>query len=308
MASLDTIPQEIQDQVFAMLSLQDKAAVSKMNRRMHAAVIPSMYRTIELAWAFPRTPVLNRSPDCAALLRTLKDKADYAGRVTTLRLKNAPLPTRTVMDLLNYTPKLSTFEYHAYLPSSCTPLDLDDLQMGLSHVNTTLENLCIRYNVYADEALDVESLSTVLSGSLGTLRSFSKLTHVNISPLILFGRTAPNTAQPLAQLLPPGLQRLTLNDDLWGWDSFYKWSARDLLDVLGAFLGTKENDNSGAWRTATPSLREVSITIQGHGRVWVCTWESEERAELRAFGELESPRCYVMADEDEDEDYSEEEP
>lgn len=180
----------------------------------------------------------------------------------TLRFKNAGSAEKTIGVILQQTPNLTTLECDFYIPSSQCSLDLEELADGLSHIAHTVQSLTITYELYPDEALDVESLNSVLSGSLRALPSFTALTELNISPFLLFGEASPDSVPPLAQLLPPNLTRLVLNDCLFGYDALSHWWEEDLklFAAIKGFLGVDDSDNT--WRSATPHLREVVLDMR----------------------------------------------
>ncbi|KAM5383478.1 hypothetical protein ACJZ2D_002171 [Fusarium nematophilum] len=93
------------------------------------------------------------------------------------------------------------------------------------------------------------------------LRGMNALTDLDISFPLLYGQIHPKDAQPLAEVLPPSLKRLTINDDLWHYDAFYEWQGEPPMALLRTFL-------DGGWRTATPELTEFELDKMGNGWIW----------------------------------------
>lgn len=170
--------------------------------------------------------------------------------LTALRLDAIVAPAGAIEFVLRCTPSLESLVYDCKLPSSCSPLNLTTLREGLDHVRNTLAHLVIRYEIEADEAVDPVTLTSVTTGSLGPLDGLTALENLEISPFVLLGQVPPQTAAPLAAVLPARLKRLVLNDDLWLYDAFETWRGEQMEALLMDFFA------GGAWKTATPLLEE----------------------------------------------------
>lgn len=133
--------------------------------------------------------------------------------------------------------------------SSQPTLDCTTLARALTQVRSTLQTLVIRHDIHADEALDVESTSVVLGGSLGSLKNYFYLHTLNISLGVLLGEAHSDTEwSRLGDVLPPNLMHLTINDDLWGFSPF-PTTGYETMSPLRAFL-TGERKVLGEWNDA----------------------------------------------------------
>jgi hypothetical protein len=210
---------------------------------------------------------------------TMSLREAFVTKITTLRLKQSfALPT-TLGILLQHTPALTTLEYHLVLASTKTPLDCALLRNTLHPFRSTLKDLSIRCNAFANEAVEVEQLGTIRR-ALGPLRDFEALTTFNVSFAVLYGQARIGEYLPLADMLPPNLQNFTINDDFWGFDAFH-WSGQqfeqdlrvyltdismkvDLPDSADATYDIEWHDSGKepGWKTGTPHLKGV-----------VCDWQ-----------------------------------
>jgi hypothetical protein len=210
-----------------------------------------------------------------------------AASLTTLQLESTAAPAGAVEFLLRQTPNLQSLVYDCKLASSCSPLDLRALRRGLSHVRDTLARLVVRFDIFADEALDPESLVSVTSGSLGPLRDMAALEDLEVCLGVLFGQAEPEEAPPLAHVLPPGLKRLVVNDDLWNYSSWYRWEGEPFGAVLMTFF-------AGACRIATPALGEFVLDVREYGYMGYEYWAAEGNIEkLQQLLEGQGIRCLI---------------
>jgi hypothetical protein len=172
------------------------------------------------------------------------------------------------------------------------------LKQGLEHVRLTLADLTIRYSIFADEALDVESLSYVLHSSLGTLAAFSSLTGLHISLAVLFGQVSPPNAPPLASVLPPHLQRLTFFDDIWDYNAYYQWiDGIEIMALLRVFLEGAPGEEP-CWKEATPELKVFVLDMSNNG--WAVELSQKNIWDLKRMAETQEIICEVLEPLDSD--------
>jgi hypothetical protein len=220
--------------------------------------------------------------------------------LSSLKLHSSFAAAGTLERLLQSSRNLSTLFYECFLPSSRSPLDLDVLKQGLDHVRLTLADLTIRYSLFADEALDVENLRRVLTGSLGTFAAFPSLTGLHISLGVLFGQISPSDAPPLASVLPPHLQRLTIFDDLWSYNAYYEWiDGIAMMALFRVFLqGAPEEEP--CWKEAVPELKVFVLDMSNNG--WAVELSQEDIQELKQIAEAQGITCEVLEPLDSDDE------
>ncbi|KAG6364026.1 hypothetical protein INS49_009129 [Diaporthe citri] len=210
-----------------------------------------------------------------------------AASLTTLHLNDTRARPGAVEFLLRHTPNLQSLVYVCSLPSSSSPLDLVALRQGLEHVRDTLTHLSIRFDIFADEGLDPRNLAAVLRGSLGPLGSMTALEDINVPLALLLGQVTPQTAAPLADVLPSRLKRLTINDDLWNYDAFNTWEPEHVGSLLTAFF-------AGPCKTATPRLEDFVLDMWENSWVSYECWDDEDKKEaLQELTESQGIRCEI---------------
>lgn len=143
------------------------------------------------------------------------------------------------------------------------------------------------------------------------------LPALNISLGVLFGQSRIDSIPSLVAVLPPHLQHLTINDDLWGFDAF-KWTGPGVLAVLRTFLdGGRRLDGewnkecwqgedvpweSGAtsnWEFATPELQEFVLDIRENVSGYPY-WELAATKEVvRQACDSQGLRCSILQGEEE---------
>lgn len=213
--------------------------------------------------------------------------------LTSLRLDCITAAADAVEWLLRHTPNLQSLVYDCKLASSVSPINLTTLRQGLDHISGTLKHLVIRYDIEADEALESVTLVSVTTGSLGNLDGMAALEDLEISPFVLLGQVTPRVAAPLAAILPRGLRRLVLTDDLWLYDAFHTWTAESVEALLVEFFA---GGGCGAYKTATPLLEEFVMELTQEKRsvglpLYVYWGDEANRARLRRLVEGQGVRC-----------------
>jgi hypothetical protein len=207
-------------------------------------------------------------------------------RLTTLRLMNTSAPACTVEFILRQTPNLQSLVYDCKAPTGRV-LVLPDLEQALDHVRATLTRLVIRFDPGGSL-----SVAALVMGTLGSLSRLPALKNLEISLGLLFGQTvAPESAPALSDVLPAGLKRLTITDDLLEFFEFEKWRGEPTGAPLKDFFG-------GAWKSSTPLLKKFVLDLRRNGGVSK-HWEQEgNREELRQLVKSQGIRCSVLWDAD----------
>ncbi|KAF6800147.1 F-box domain protein [Colletotrichum sojae] len=173
-----------------------------------------------------------------------------ATNLTSLRLRETKTTVRTIEFVLRQTPNLKSLFYHRI----SSYLELSELRKALDHVRVSLSYLEVRYGMI-DEP-DPENLATLFAGRLGSLASFAALEELNISFAVLYGHDRPPPwGSSLAELLPSGLRRLTMNCDLEGYHTFEDWN----FGEVGGETTVLEAYARNGWKTATPHLEELTV-------------------------------------------------
>lgn len=290
MTSLLHLAPELKGSVCASLTARDLAALCRTCRSLRALALPLLYRKIVITWDeedVTRDPTLLT---VAALVRALTDRPECAALVKSVNLVSTAAP-EVVEHFLQHTRQLCHLQYHCMLPSSQTALSLDALRSGLDHVSKTLTHLTFHYEIEVDMAVDVTTIRDLLYGSLGSLRSMEALTHLDISLLVLFGQIDPDDAPPLAELLPPRLRRLTINDELWGYDAFRDWEGESVFAALDSLFG-----RGAACKAATPDLQEFVLDFRDSG--WYGEGYQPERLDqIQSMCEAQGIDCLILTSE-----------
>lgn len=214
-----------------------------------------------------------------------------AASLTTLQLNNTCALPGAVEFLLRHTPNLQSLVYNCKLPSSSSPFDVPALRKGLDHVRGTLSRLAVRFEIFADEALDPPSLLAVVRGSLGPLDFLTALEDLDVSLGVLLGQVEPRGAAPLAHVLPPGLKRLVINDDLWHYEAFDTWEGEPVGALLMDFFAR-------GCKATTPHLEEFVLDMRTHNYMSCEYWDEDEGKEaLRRLVESQGIRCSIRDEE-----------
>ncbi|KAF6840581.1 F-box domain protein [Colletotrichum musicola] len=186
-------------------------------------------------------------------------KPPNATSLTSLRLREAETTARTIEFVLRQTPNLQSLSYHRITRL----LQLSELRKALNLVRGSLSYLEVRYDITNEP--DPENLLNLFTGSLGSLASFAALEELNISFAVLYGHDRPPPwGSPLADLLPSGLRRLTMNCDLEGYHTFEDWN----FGEVGGETTVLEAYARDGWKTATPHLEELTVDWQDAYTFW----------------------------------------
>ena len=227
-------------------------------------------------WPFPQVPV--------------------ASTLTKLQLRRSPALPETLDLLLSTTPNLQSLDYDLFIPANQAPLSLDTLRKALDHIRTTIKHLSVKWEIFHDPddyfgGVNVSPFGIELTmaciGALGSLREFPALLTLETSLAVLYGQEQETRETALSEILPPNLERFTLLDDLWEFETF-NWSDLEVLQILRKFLtGDKKHkewfneerkkyevnwtvDSEPGWKSATPRLSEMIVDFRRRG------WSSSE--------------------------------
>jgi hypothetical protein len=211
-------------------------------------------------------------------------------------------------------PKLRTFVLRLMCPAPYhLPFDLGIMQKGLEHLRSTLSHLVFRIDIYSSIQGKASEVTDVCTGSLSFLRNFTALTTLETSLPLLFGdpKTANKQGHVLAEVLPPNLQELIIADDLWHVIMFVWTTTVWTMDVFKQFFsGERLSESSryidmdeevvwnkagrGAWKDATPNLREFVFDIRKNVQLSDYWDEGRVREELRLTCEKQGIKCRVL--------------
>lgn len=208
--------------------------------------------------------------------------APRAASLATLCFGSTAAPAASITFLLQHTPNLRSLVYNCRGPSS---LDMSELRAGLDYVSSTLAHLEVGHTVQLQLTLP----DLVVRGSLGSLAGFAALEDLRVSLGLLFGQVAPPGATPLADVLPPRLKRLTINDDLSTHCAFHEWLGEPTMALLGDFF-------DGSWKAATPWLGEFVLDMRRSAwmphEYWI---EGGKQDELRRLVESQGVQCTMLS-------------
>ncbi|KAH7378311.1 hypothetical protein BKA66DRAFT_149279 [Pyrenochaeta sp. MPI-SDFR-AT-0127] len=260
-------------------------------------------------------------------------QAPNAEKLTTLRLVRSSISPAVISLMLQQTPNLTTFEYDTFNGFS-VPLDLSAIRDALLHVCDSLAHLSIRYDMHQeDENYPPQDVIGVTFGSIGPLRDFPALTTLSASLGVLFGSDDVRHGQTpkLADFLPPGLQCLTITDDMWMYNDFQQYFEDvDAMSILRTYLTGEtagyrwrgasgyqhggDNWNGGlgysniiwtvshepGWKGATPGLKKFVYDLRTRGHLTFAYWNHPRpREELERVCKWQGIECEVLF-EDED--------
>jgi hypothetical protein len=322
MASFASLPTELKDAIIAELPQRDLFNLTLASKDLRKVAQLALYRNIPFTCSRGSKAYLR----VAALLRRLQDDSSLGSQIKEIDLRtrdygalfaeqrSASLPDvpRTLGLLIQSSPSLTKLAYYCSLPSAETPLNCILLREKLHPLRHSLKHLTLRCEVFDDNSDDFQSMNSILKGSLDSLREFEALTTLNICLAILYGQTHKVNVPLLANLMPPHLQHLTINDDLWGFDAFI-WEGVDITEVLREFLtGESKNkaewndaeerwdvtwkrDGEPGWKKSTPELKEFVLDMRCRQYEFYDFWdEPTHRDALKRDVEAQGIRCSIL--------------
>lgn len=208
--------------------------------------------------------------------------APRAASLATLCFGSTAAPAGSIRFLLRHTPNLGSLAYNCRGPDS---VDMSELRAGLDYVSSTLAHLEVGHTVQ----LQLPLPHMVVRGSLGSLAGFAALEDLRVSLGLLFGQVAPPGATPLADVLPPRLKRLAINDDLSTHCAFHEWLGEPTMALLSDFF-------DGSWKAATPCLGEFVLDMRRSAwmphEYWI---EGGKQDELRRLVESQGVQCTMLS-------------
>jgi hypothetical protein len=280
---------------------------------LHLLYLPNM-STLDLTAITDASDLYHHSRQISNTNFWPLDNIPTARNFTALHLRRSEISLNTLEGLLAQTPKLRELRYDCFKPFSSGKLDLTTLRAGLEHVRSTLTHLTVRCEMYIDEDGDgIEEIESVTSGRLGSLQDFTELTTLSVSCAVLFGESdvTPGHEWQLASVLPLRLQKLTIYDDLWGFDSFGLPEGVPRLTMFEEFFkgGTLGSTTAFSqtprvqqtklkhFRSATPALTTFVFDIRN--RIWALAgyWKySDASSHLVHMCESEGVSCTILHD------------
>ncbi|KAK8034987.1 hypothetical protein PG993_009982 [Apiospora rasikravindrae] len=118
-----------------------------------------------------------------------------ASRLKTLRIRLQYAPEAALETILAAMSALRILHIELNQPSTTTPIDCPAIQRALRHVESTLEELKLTTDLFADEACDVQNLGNIVEGRIGggdggLSAGFPALKSLHTSLPLLFGQEA----------------------------------------------------------------------------------------------------------------------
>lgn len=176
----------------------------------------------------------------------------------------------------------------------------------------TLAHLIVRFDGYDNDM--IEDNLNGCTGSLGSLSNFTALVTLEVSIALLFGQTRLSTSQKpsLAEILPPRLRQLTINDDRWDHSVLLHTEGPLTMAVFKDFFaGERLTDDwtedteledtkwvkfgDPPWRTATPEFQEFVLDTRIQGRASYGYWyEKGPKEDLQSMCAGEGIKCSVL--------------
>jgi hypothetical protein len=211
-----------------------------------------------------------------------------AHNLNTLHLRRSQVSPNILGYLLKQTPNLRILRYDCFKPASSGRLDLTALRAGLQNVRSTLTDLIVRFDMYTDnDSWAIEEVPSACIGRLGSLHDLTALATLSVSYVLLFGElgVTPVHEQQLAYVLPQQLQKLTLYDDLWGYEAFGTTEGVPLMETFedyfrGDPIGVAHQPNQDAQRTrladsclGTLELTEFVLDIRSRRWAYDSYWK-----------------------------------
>ncbi|KAK1640762.1 hypothetical protein BDP81DRAFT_420661 [Colletotrichum phormii] len=143
-------------------------------------------------------------------------------------LSKCQFSEENVDQLLRASPNLKTFRcgYVIDAEYATTWLDLEALRSSLDTLKASLEELSFTLTLWTSTAIDCGEVGPWgIRGSFGSLKDFSRLTRLSISLPVLLGWETKGSSK-LADVLPEGLQALTITNEMFFW-WHYRWDDLD---------------------------------------------------------------------------------
>ncbi|MCJ1229573.1 hypothetical protein MMC12_006240 [Toensbergia leucococca] len=208
-----------------------------------------------------------------------------ASTLTRLVLYKTQIQGRVLEEMLSVCPNLKTlkYEFHGEIDQRDGGLgvfvDCTELSKALSHVSATLEHLKISVLFTSWNGHDEEHMAKFgIRGRFDSLQQFKKLASIDISWEILLGLRS-DQAPTFAEVLPPGLQKLTIRNEGFTHRA-YQWNEAAYLAKLAELLREKKSH--------VPQLELIRI------RMLPTTWSIATQRELKRECERARVACGIL--------------
>ncbi|KAI3543752.1 hypothetical protein CSPX01_06075 [Colletotrichum filicis] len=151
-----------------------------------------------------------------------------AATLEELVLSRCQLSEENVGQLLRASPNLKTFRCGYVIDAEYASdwVDLEVLRSSLDPLKASLEELSFALTLWTSTAIDCGEVGPWgIRGSFGSLKDFTRLTRLSISLPVLLGWETKGSSK-LADVLPEGLQALTITNEMFFW-WHYRWDDLD---------------------------------------------------------------------------------
>ncbi|KXH28782.1 hypothetical protein CNYM01_10605 [Colletotrichum nymphaeae SA-01] len=151
-----------------------------------------------------------------------------AATLEELVLSRCQLSEENVGQLLRASPNLKTFRCGYVIDAEYVSdwVDLEALRSSLDTLKASLEELSFALTLWTSTAIDCGEVGPWgIRGSFGSLKDFTRLTRLSISLPVLLGWETKGSSK-LADVLPEGLQALTITNEMFFW-WHYRWDDLD---------------------------------------------------------------------------------
>ncbi|KAK2024501.1 hypothetical protein LX32DRAFT_697132 [Colletotrichum zoysiae] len=175
-----------------------------------------------------RTVELHRVDDGRKPLSWPGPDVPRATALTELALIKSQISGENAGRIIRVCPNLRTLRYEHVVDAEHASawLDLGRVRDSLAALEGSLEDLTLAVTLWASTAVDCgEAGPWGIRGSLGSLRGFARLARLTVSLPALLGWRTEDSAK-LADVLPEGLQSLTITDEMYFWWR-YQWDDLD---------------------------------------------------------------------------------
>ncbi|KAK1708413.1 uncharacterized protein BDZ83DRAFT_642147 [Colletotrichum acutatum] len=151
-----------------------------------------------------------------------------AATLEELVLSRCQLSEENIGQLLRASPNLKTFRCGYVIDAEYASdwVDLETLRSSIDTLKASLEELSFAMTLWTSTAIDCGEVGPWgIRGSLGSLKEFTQLTRLSISLPVLLGWETKGSSN-LADVLPEGLQALTITNEMFFW-WHYQWDDLD---------------------------------------------------------------------------------
>jgi hypothetical protein len=243
------LPREMQDMVIdSVESQQDLSALSKTCLELREAVLPFLFRNVQL-------PADQHIIQLLRILSESREHIRFADMIETSKLHATSFRSHSsVRELIRSTPRLTRLELHYMLDQSeeaspYTPsISAKPLSFALASVKNTLQHLKIGYKTIFNKIR--LGPGTVIG--FCSLKQLHHLQTVDIPFRVLLGHGLDGPT--LADVLPRSLRSLKFGDDA----SIIQpldWNEGIVMMEFDEYLG------DGLWKETTPELNAVTISL-----------------------------------------------